>query len=96
MVNEKTMNKYVVIIGILSSFAVAFNSNALSVALPTIATEFVLSNIVQNWVVNIYLLVIAAASVPLAKNMWKIWFKTYLNNWFVHLFARCSNVWYCI
>lgn len=67
MVNEKTMNKYVVIIGILSSFAVAFNSNALSVALPTIATEFALSNIVQNWVVSIYLLVIAAVSVPLAK-----------------------------
>jgi MFS family permease len=67
MIEEGTVNKYVIIIGILCSFAVAFTSNALSVALPTIALEFNLSNILQNWVVNIYLLIIACLSVPIAK-----------------------------
>lgn len=67
MIKEETMNRYVIIIGILCSFAVAFTSNALSVALPTIAMDFNLSNIMQNWVVNIYLLIIACASVPIAK-----------------------------
>ncbi len=67
MLNRETLNHYVVIVGILCSFAVAFNSNALSVALPTIALDFNMSNIMQNWIVNIYLLIIAASSVPLAK-----------------------------
>ena len=67
MFKEETLNKYVIIIGILCSFAVAFNSNALSVALPTIANDFQISNIMQNWIVNIYLLIIAALSVPFGK-----------------------------
>lgn len=67
MVNEKIMNKYVILIAMLASFCVAFTSNAVSVALPTIAVDFNITNIMQNWLVNIYLLVIAAASVPFGK-----------------------------
>ena len=67
MVNEKIMNKYVILIAMLASFGVAFTSNAVSVALPTIAVDFNITNIMQNWLVNIYLLVIAAASVPFGK-----------------------------
>lgn len=67
MLTEDTLNRYVMIIGILCSFAVAFNSNALSVALPTIASDFQISNIMQNWIVNIYLLIIAVTSVPFGK-----------------------------
>ncbi|OED29813.1 MFS transporter [Methanosphaera sp. WGK6] len=66
-INEDTINKYVVIIAVLCSFAVAFTSNAVSVALPTIAHDLNITNIMQNWVVNIYLLIIAAASVPFGK-----------------------------
>lgn len=67
MINENVLNKYVILIAIICSFAVAFNSNALSVALPTIAYEFQISNISQNWIINIYLLVIAICCVPLGK-----------------------------
>ncbi|WP_455645636.1 MFS transporter [Methanosphaera sp.] len=66
-IKEDTINKYVVIIAVLCSFAVAFTSNAVSVALPTIAQDLNITNIMQNWVVNIYLLIIAAASVPFGK-----------------------------
>lgn len=67
MIQEETLNKYVIIIAILCSFAVAFNSNALSVALPTLAHDFQMTNIMQNWIINAYLLVIAVCCVPLGK-----------------------------
>jgi len=66
MINEN-VDKFVILIAVLCSFSVAFTSNALSVALPSIAVDFGISNITQNWVVNIYLLVIAACSVPAGK-----------------------------
>ena len=64
---EETINKYIIIVSIISSFAVAFTSNAVSVALPVIAHDLNISNIMQNWIVSIYLLIIAAASVPFGK-----------------------------
>ncbi|WP_308574640.1 MFS transporter [uncultured Methanosphaera sp.] len=64
---EETINKYIIIVSIISSFAVAFTSNAVSVALPIIAHDLNISNIMQNWIVSIYLLIIAAASVPFGK-----------------------------
>lgn len=64
---EETINKYIIIVSIISSFAVAFTSNAVSVALPVIAHDLSISNIMQNWIVSIYLLIIAAASVPFGK-----------------------------
>lgn len=64
---EETINKYIIIVAVLSSFAVAFTSNAVSVALPVIAHDLNISNIMQNWIVSIYLLIIAAASVPFGK-----------------------------
>lgn len=45
----------------------AFTSNAVSVALPSIASYFHISNILQNWIVTIFLLTIAATSVPFGK-----------------------------
>ena len=66
MINEN-VERFVIVIAVLCSFSVAFTSNALSVALPSIAFDFGISNITQNWVVNIYLLVIAACSVPAGK-----------------------------
>ena len=64
---EETINKYIIIVSIISSFAVAFTSNAVSVALPVIAHDLNISNIMQNWIVSIYLLIIAAASEPFGK-----------------------------
>lgn len=67
MTNENVINKYVIVVSILSSFAVAFTSNAVSVALPTMAVDLNITNVMQNWLVNIYLLVIAAFSVPFSQ-----------------------------
>ncbi|MDO5852358.1 MAG: MFS transporter [Methanobacteriaceae archaeon] len=62
-----TRNQYIIIMAALSSFTVAFTSNAVSIALPSIAYDFHISNILQNWIVTIFLLTIAATSVPLGK-----------------------------
>lgn len=67
MINEESINKYVIIIAMLCLFGVAFTSNAVSIALPTIAVDFNITNIMQNWLVNLYLLVIASACVPFSK-----------------------------
>ena len=46
------------------SFFTVFAFNAVMVVIPTIASEFHMSNIVQNWVSIIFLLVVAVVSVP--------------------------------
>ena len=48
---------------VLSFFAV-FAVNSVMVVIPTIADEFHMSNIVQNWAIIIFLLVVAVLSVP--------------------------------
>ena len=48
---------------VLSFFAV-FAVNSVMVVIPTIAAEFHMSNIVQNWAIIIFLLVVAVLSVP--------------------------------
>jgi MFS family permease len=56
-------NLILLICTILSFFAV-FAVNAVMVVIPSIAAEFHMSNIVQNWAVIIFLLVVAVLSVP--------------------------------
>ena len=46
------------------SFFTVFAVNAVTIVIPSIATEFHMSNIVQNWVTIIFLLVVAVLSVP--------------------------------
>lgn len=64
---KKTTAFYVVIIGSLASFMAAYTSNAVTMALPELARVFHLSNILQNWTINIYLLTMAVLSVPFGK-----------------------------
>ena len=59
----ETKNLILLICSVLSFFTV-FAVNAVMVVIPTIATEFHMSNIVQNWVTIIFLLVVAVMSVP--------------------------------
>lgn len=61
------LEKSIIFVCALISFLVAFSSNSVSVALPTIARELVMSNIIQNWVPTIFLLVIAMFSIPFGK-----------------------------
>ena len=60
---KKTTAFYVVLVGSLASFMAAYTSNAVTMALPV----FHLSNILQNWTINLYLLTMAVLSVPFGK-----------------------------
>ena len=66
IVNKLGMEKSVILLAAVVSFVTAFLAN-ISVALPLIARELAMSNIVQNWVATIFLLAIAALSIPLGK-----------------------------
>lgn len=56
-------NLILLICTVLSFFTV-FAVNAVNIVIPTIASEFHMSNIVQNWVTIIFLLVVAVLSIP--------------------------------
>lgn len=68
-------SNYIILITTIASFVVAYISVALSVALPTIAREFTLNNIMQNWVVNSFLISVAVFAVPTGSLSAKIGFK---------------------
>lgn len=59
----ESKNLLLLICTVLSFFTV-FAVNAVTIVIPSIATEFGMSNIVQNWVTIIFLLVVAVLSVP--------------------------------
>lgn len=59
----KSKNLILLICTVLSFFTV-FAVNAVNVVIPSIAVEFQMNNIVQNWVTIIFLLVVAVLSVP--------------------------------
>ena len=59
----KTKNIILLICTVLSFFTV-FAVNAVNVVIPSIAAEFHMNNIVQNWITIIFLLVVAVLSVP--------------------------------
>ena len=66
IVNKIGLEKSVILLAAVVSFVTAFIAN-ISVALPLIARELAMSNILQNWVATIFLLAIAALSIPLGK-----------------------------
>ena len=59
----ESKNLLLLICTILSFFTV-FAVNAVTIVIPSIATEYGMSNIIQNWVTIIFLLVVAVLSVP--------------------------------
>ena len=59
----KQENIVLLICAILSFFTV-FAFNAVMIVIPTIATEYAMNNIAQNWVTIIFLLIVAIMSVP--------------------------------
>ena len=58
------LENLILIICTVLSFFIVFAVNAVMVVIPSIATEFHMSNIVQNWVSMIFYLVVAVLSVP--------------------------------
>ena len=60
-------NKYVVIITALSYFLCGFSVSVISVALPTMARDFAVSAVAQNWIAMVFFLSIAIFSLPFGK-----------------------------
>jgi len=58
------LETYVVFVAFLTSFFAVFLSNGVIVGVPSIANEFGMSNIVQNWVPTIMFLAVAVFTVP--------------------------------
>ena len=58
------LENIVLIVATLTSFFTVFLSSALMVAVPSIAQEFSMSNIVQNWVTMLLFLVVAIFTIP--------------------------------
>ncbi len=71
----QTKSKNIIILASIAAFIVAFISTAPTVALPQIATEFNLTNLEQNWLMNIFLFVVAIFTVPFGKISGKIGIK---------------------
>ena len=59
----ESKNLLLLICTVLSFFTV-FAVNAVTIVIPSIASEYGMSNIIQNWVTIIFLLVVAVLSVP--------------------------------
>ena len=62
-ISMERKNLLLLICTVLSFFTV-FAVNAVTIVIPSIAAEFHMSNIIQNWVTIIFLLVVAVLSVP--------------------------------
>jgi len=67
--NKDTLskNKYILIITSLSYFLCGFSVSVISVALPSIAMDFEVSAVAQNWIAMIFFLAIAIFSLPFGK-----------------------------
>lgn len=57
----------VLIIAVISSFFTVFLSSALTIAVPSIASEFSMDNILQNWVTMVFFFVVAIFTVPVGQ-----------------------------
>lgn len=58
------LESYVVFVSFITSFFVVFLSNGIIIGVPSIAQEFAMNNIIQNWVPTIFFLVVALFTVP--------------------------------
>lgn len=61
---SSTLERYVLIVATLTSFFTVFLSSAVMIAIPSIAGEFQMSNIVQNWVTMLFFLSVAVVTIP--------------------------------
>ncbi|MDO5823308.1 MFS transporter [Methanobrevibacter sp.] len=61
---EVELESYVVFVSFITSFFAVFLSNGIIIGVPSIAQEFAMNNIIQNWVPTIFFLVVALFTVP--------------------------------
>lgn len=67
IVDKFGLEKSIIGLGALVNFTVAFISTCVSVAIPVMAKDLAMNNIMQNWVATLFLLLIAAFSIPFGK-----------------------------
>ena len=72
---QSEIEKYMVIITFISSFFSVFVINGMMVGIPEIAREFGMNNFVQNWIMNLSLLVVTMLTVPAGQITGKYGFK---------------------
>ena len=56
--------KSVVLVSFLTSFFAVFLAAGIVIGVPSIANEFGMNNVVQNWIITIALLVVAVFTLP--------------------------------
>ena len=61
---EFKVETYAVLVAFLCNFFAIFLSNGIIVGVPSIASEFAMSNFIQNWIPTILFLVMAVFTVP--------------------------------
>ena len=58
------VEKSVVLVSFLTSFFAVFLAAGIVIGVPSIASEFGMNNVVQNWIITIALLVVAIFTLP--------------------------------
>ena len=53
----------VIFVSFITSFFAVFLSNGIIIGVPAIAQEFVMNNVIQNWIPTIFFLVVAVFTV---------------------------------
>lgn len=61
---ESSLEKYVLIVATLTAFFTVFLSSGVGVVIPSLAVDFGMSNIVQNWITTIFFLAVAVFTIP--------------------------------
>lgn len=78
IVTDSSKKMYILIVAGLATFFSAFITTSITVALPTIATQFQINAIVQTWIATIFLLSVAICSAPFGKISGKLGLKKFL------------------
>ena len=69
------LENIVLVIATITSFFTVFLSSALMVAVPSLAVEFQMNNIIQNWVTMLFFLTVAVFTIPAGQISAKIGLK---------------------
>ncbi len=72
---QSQVEKYMIIITFISSFFTVFVLNGVVIGVPTIAQEFGMNNLTQNWILNIYTLIATMLTIPAGQIAGKYGFK---------------------
>lgn len=67
ILKKSSSKNLIIFLAAFTSFLTAFSTAAIAVAIPSIANEFVIDAILQNWLAISFLLTIAVFSVPFGK-----------------------------